>query len=46
MNRGCQEGFIVEGVVRIVVQVQMQVGESDRLEGEIKRSLAGLGYDV
>lgn len=35
-----------EKMARLTVQLKMQFEESDKLEGEIKKNLAGLGYDV
>ncbi|MCG7932635.1 MAG: type I restriction-modification system subunit M [Candidatus Thiodiazotropha lotti] len=35
-----------EKMARLTVQLKEQFEESDRLEGEIKKNLAGLGYDV
>ncbi len=35
-----------EKMVRLTGQLKTQFEESDRLEGEIKKDLAGLGYDV
>jgi len=33
-------------MARLTAQLKIQFAESDRLEGEIKNNLAGLGYDV
>ena len=35
-----------EKMVRLTTQLKGQFEESDRLEGEIKKNLAGIGYDV
>ena len=35
-----------EKMVRLTVQLKAQFEESDRLEGEIKKNLAGLGYEL
>ena len=35
-----------EKMVRLTTQLKTQFEESDRLEAEIKKNLAGLGYDV
>ena len=35
-----------EKMARLTAQLKAQFEESDRLEGEIKKNLAGLGYDV
>jgi len=36
----------VEKMARLTAQLKTQFEESDNLEGEIKKNLAGLGYDV
>jgi len=33
-------------VARLTGQLKIQFAESDRLEGEIKKNLAGLGYEL
>ncbi len=35
-----------EKMARLTLQLKVQFEESDRLEGEIKKNLTGLGYDV
>jgi len=35
-----------EKMVRLTAQLKIQFEESDKLEGEIKKNLSGLGYDV
>lgn len=45
MNLRWEMNRVVEKMVCLTVQLKSQFGESDKLEGDIKKNLAGLGYD-
>jgi len=38
--------FFANKMARLTGQLKTQFEENDKLEGEIKKNLAGLGYDV
>jgi len=38
--------LLMQKMARLTGQLKTQFEESDRLEGEINKNLAGLGYDV